>query len=65
MIEFNDALDVLRACGEEISTLVDPALAEGILKSQAEGVPLNWFTPERIAALTELGILDRFRVHLT
>lgn len=62
---FTDAIDVLRACGEEISTLVDPALAEGILKSQAEGVPLNWFTPKRIAALTELGILDRFRVYLT
>ncbi len=61
---FTEALAALRACGEEISTLVDPALAEGILESQTEGIPLSWFTPERITAVTGLGILDRFRVHL-
>lgn len=63
--KFNEAVDVLRACGEEVSTLVDPTLADGILKAQTEGVPLSWFTPERIAAVTELGILNRFRVRLT
>ncbi|MFC7500599.1 hypothetical protein ACOACQ_19070 [Nocardioides sp. CPCC 206347] len=62
---FSEALATLRACGEEISTLVDPTLAEGILKSQTEGISLSWFTPERIAAVTDLGILDRFRVRLT
>lgn len=61
---FTRALKTLRACGEEISTLVDPAIADGILMSQTEGVSLTWFTPERIAAVTELGILDRFWVRL-
>lgn len=63
--KFKGAVEKLRACGEKISTLVDPDLAEGILKAQSdEGILLNWFTPERISALTELGILDRFQVRL-
>jgi hypothetical protein len=62
--KFNDAREALRACGEEISTLVDPVLADGILRAQTDGVSLSWFTPERIDAVTALGILDRFRVRL-
>jgi len=63
--KFTGALEKLHACGEKISTLVDPVLAEGILRSQTdEGIPLSWFTPQRISALTELGILDRFQVRL-
>lgn len=62
---FTEAVEKLRACGEQISTLVDPDLAEGILKAQSdEGVPMIWFTSERVVALTELGILDRFLVRL-
>lgn len=63
--KYTDALQKLRACGKKISTLVEPVLAEGILRSQTdEGILLNWFTSERMAALNELGILDRFRVRL-
>lgn len=63
--KFEGALEKLRACGEKISTLVDPDLAEGILKAQNDdGIPLNWFTPERLTALTELGIAGRFQVRL-
>jgi hypothetical protein len=63
--KFNEAVEKMRSCGEQISTLVDPDLAEGILKAQSdEGVPMIWFNSERVAALTELGILDRFLVRL-
>ena len=63
--KFKGAVEKLRACAERISTLVDPDLAEGILKAQNDkGIPLSWFTPERISALTELGVLDRFQVRL-
>ena len=63
--KFTWAVEKLRACGERISTLVDPDLAEGILKAQSdEGIRLDWFTSERITALAELGIVDRFQVRL-
>lgn len=63
--KFKGAVEKLRACGEKVSTLVSPDLAEGILKAQSdEGIPFSWFTPERITALTELGIADRFQVRL-
>ncbi|OIJ62871.1 hypothetical protein [Streptomyces mangrovisoli] len=59
------ALESLRACGKQITALVDPALARVIRGAQeTNGTPLNSFTPEVLAGLSRLGILDRFRVRL-
>ncbi|MET9346278.1 hypothetical protein [Streptomyces termitum] len=55
----------LRSCGEGISRIVDPALARVIMEAQeATGMPLSSITPEILARLAQLGILDRFRVRL-
>ncbi|MET7561334.1 hypothetical protein ABZS95_14140 [Streptomyces sp. NPDC005479] len=59
------ALESLRACGKQITALVDPALARVITGAQeANGTPLNSFTPDVLAGLSRLGILDRFWVRL-
>lgn len=59
------ALSSLQACGKQISELVDPILARVITDAQeATGAPLNAFTPEVLAGLSRLGILDRFSVRL-
>jgi hypothetical protein len=59
------ALESLQACGKQISALVDPALGRVITGAQeATGAPLNSFTPEVLAGLSRLGILDRFSVRL-
>ncbi|MFF2190542.1 hypothetical protein [Streptomyces sp. NPDC058155] len=59
------ALESLQACGKQISALVDPVLARVITGAQeANGTPLNSFTPEVLAGLSRLGILDRFWVRL-
>lgn len=59
------ALESLRACGKQITALVDPALARVIAGAQeGNGTPLNSFTPEVLAGLSRLGILDRFWVRL-
>jgi hypothetical protein len=55
----------LRACGDQIGSVVDPDIAVGILGAQeVSGMPLAWFTAERLQTLSELGIIDRFRVRL-
>ncbi|MFI2118725.1 hypothetical protein ACH489_30100 [Streptomyces rubiginosohelvolus] len=59
------ALESLQACGKQIAALVDPALARVITGAQeVNGTPLNSFTPEVLAGLARLGILDRFWVRL-
>ncbi|TDW18958.1 hypothetical protein [Kribbella kalugense] len=63
--KFRAAFESVRACGDQIGNVVDPDIAEGIVGAQdAAGVPLAWFTPGRVEALSELGIVDRFRVRL-
>lgn len=63
--KFSAAFESLRACGDQIGTVVDPDIAEGILGAQEEpGMPLAWFTAERLQMLTELELIDRFRVRL-
>ncbi|MFJ4002977.1 hypothetical protein ACIPWL_05880 [Streptomyces sp. NPDC090023] len=58
-------LESLKTCGKQISALVDPILAQVITGAQqAAGTPLNSFTPEVLAGLSRLGILDRFWVRL-
>ncbi|MFX0540046.1 hypothetical protein ACQBAT_00190 [Ornithinimicrobium sp. Y1847] len=60
-----DAIESIRRCGEQLGRVVDPDIAEGIVGSQEpSGIPLTWFTPERLEKLRALGILDRFHVRL-
>jgi hypothetical protein len=60
-----DAIESIHRCGEQIGKVVDADIAEGIVESQEpSGVPLTWFTPERLEKLRALGILDRFQVRL-
>lgn len=58
------ALDTLNSSGERIGELVDPAIADVIVRAQGGGVPYLDLTPEVILALQKLGILERFRVVL-
>lgn len=62
---FRAAIEAIRRCGEKLGDVVDVDIAEGIVGTQeSSGVPLTWFTPERLEKLTALGIIDRFRVRL-
>jgi hypothetical protein len=58
------ALDTLDSSGERIGKLIDPAIADVVVRAQGGGVPYSEMTPEVISALKKLGILDRFRVVL-
>ncbi|MFC6161140.1 hypothetical protein [Kribbella jiaozuonensis] len=63
--KFRAAFESVRASGDQIGNVVDPDIAKGIVGSQeGAGMPLVWFTPVRLQALSELGIIDRFRVRL-
>jgi hypothetical protein len=63
--KFRTAFESLHTCGKEIGDVVDPDIAEGIVGAQQEsGMPLAWFTTERLQTLAALGIIDRFRVRL-
>ncbi|MFF2345095.1 hypothetical protein [Pseudarthrobacter sp. NPDC058119] len=58
------ALETLNSSGGRIGEVVDPAIADVIVRAQGSGVLYSEMTPEVISGLTELGILDRFRVVL-
>lgn len=63
--KYRDAIESIHRCGEQVGDVVDPDIAEGIVGSQEPpGVPLTWFTPERLEKLQALGVVDRFRVRL-
>jgi len=58
------ALDTLNSVGERIGELIDPTIADIVVRAQREGVPYSEMTPQVVSALKKLGILDRFRVVL-
>lgn len=58
------ALATLNSSEERIGEVIDPAIAGVVVRAQREGVPYAEMTPEIISALSELGILNRFRVVL-
>lgn len=63
--KYQDATESIHRCGEQIGDVVDADIAEGIVRSQEpSGVPLSWFTAERLEKLRALGIVDRFQVRL-
>jgi hypothetical protein len=63
--KFRAAMDAIHRCGEKLGEVVDEDIAEGIVGSQEQsGMPLSWFTPERLEKLAGLGIIDRFHVRL-
>jgi alkylhydroperoxidase family enzyme len=62
---FRAAIAAIHRCGEKLGEVVDADIAEGIVGSQEpSGMPLTWFTPERLEKLADLDIIDRFQVHL-
>jgi hypothetical protein len=63
--KYRAAIAAIQSCGEQLGEVVDADIAEGIVVSQEEpGMPLDWFTPERLEKLAGLGIIDRFHVRL-
>jgi hypothetical protein len=62
--KLREALETLNSSAERIGNLIDPAIADVVVRAQGAGVPYSEMTPEVISALTTLGILDRFRVVL-
>ena len=62
--KLQNALDTLNSSGERIGKLIDPAIADIVMRAQGDGVPYLEMTSEVISALKKLGVLDRFRVVL-
>lgn len=62
--KLQQAFDTLASGNERIGELIDPAIADLVVRAQAGGVPYSEMTTEVILALTKLNILDRFRVVL-
>lgn len=63
--KFRAVIEAIQHCGERLGGVVDADVAEGLVGSQrSSGMPLTWFTPERLSKLAALGIVDRFRVRL-
>ncbi|NYG07746.1 hypothetical protein BJ986_002233 [Phycicoccus badiiscoriae] len=63
--QFRAAIEAIHRCGEKLGEVVDADIAQGVVGSQEpSGIPLTWFTPERLDKLADLGIIDRFRVRL-
>jgi hypothetical protein len=58
------ALNTLDSSGESIGKLIDPAIADVIVRAQNGGVPYTEMASEIVSGLKNLGILDRFRVVL-
>lgn len=58
------ALDILNSSGQRIADLVDPAIADVIVRAKGSGVPYSEITPEMVSELRNLGILGRFSVVL-
>jgi hypothetical protein len=58
------SLDTLNSSGARIGKLIDPVIADIVVRAQDGGVPYLEMTPQVISALKKLGILDRFRVVL-
>ncbi|WP_244928492.1 hypothetical protein [Nocardioides sp. W7] len=62
---FRDAREAIHRCGQQLGEVVDADVAEGIVGAQElSGMPLAWFTSERMEKLAALGIIDRFQVRL-
>ncbi len=60
-----DALALLRSTGKRIGSLVNPAIADVLVRAQTDdGVPFAELTPDIVAELNRLNILHRFRVVL-
>lgn len=58
------ALSTLNSSKARIGEVVDPAIAALVVRAQDGGVGYSEFTPSVVAALNEIGILERFRVVL-
>jgi hypothetical protein len=58
------ALDILSSIGERIGKLIDPVIADIVVRAQGDGVPYSDMTPEVVSTLKRLGILDRLRIVL-
>jgi hypothetical protein len=62
---FRASVAAIRRCGEKLGEVVDADIADGIVGAQElSGMPLAWFTHERLEKLAKLGIIDRFQVRL-
>ncbi|MGY2129383.1 hypothetical protein [Blastococcus sp. SYSU DS0617] len=59
-----EAIRVLSSSGERIGRLVDPAIADIVIRAQSDGVPYEELNGNVVAELRRLGILERFRVVL-
>lgn len=57
-----EALEVLAHSSKRIVDLVDPIVADLVVRAQTEGVPIDELTPGVVTELRRLGIVDRFRV---
>lgn len=58
------ALSRLSSSASRIGEVIDPAIAQVVMRAQDGGVPYSEMTPQVVQALKELGLLDRFRVVL-
>lgn len=62
--KMQQALDTLNTIRERVAQLIDPEIANLVVRAQDGGIPYSEMTPGVVEALSSLGILDRFRVVL-
>lgn len=62
--ELERAWSTLASITSRIGEVIDPVIADVVVRAQDGGVPYTRMTPEVVSALESLGILDRFRVVL-
>lgn len=62
--ELKRARSTLASIKSRIGEVIDPVIADVVIRAQDGGVPYSRMTPEVVSALESLGILDRFRVVL-
>lgn len=59
-----EALSILHSSGERIGELIDPTIADVVVRAQGAGLPYSELTDAVVIELARLGILERFRVVL-
>lgn len=63
-LRLQQAQATLEASKSRIGEVIDPLVADVVVRAQTGEVPFSEMTPQVVSALAKIGILDRFRVVL-
>jgi hypothetical protein len=63
-LRLQQAQATLEASKSRIGEVIDPLVADVVVRAQTGEVPFSEMTPQVVSALAKIGILDRFLVVL-